>query len=131
MTARVIVVFDRFPEIAGRMVPEVGEVVKKTAFAIQTDIQTQMQGPKTGAWYGGHQASAPGEAPAIDTGALVNSILAQMTGPLSAQVASGMEYAAGLEFGTAHIAPRPAWVPAADRARDPFLAAVRQVIERG
>lgn len=59
-----------------------------------------------------HRASAPGEAPATDTGNLAGSIGARMTGKLIGEVGSTAEYAAVLEFGGAHMAARPALTPA-------------------
>lgn len=70
------------------------------------------------------RASAPGEAPAIDTGNLVNSLETRKTGVGSAVVEAGAEYAAALEFGTRKMAPRPFLRPAADRAWAKFLEAL-------
>ena len=44
-----------------------------------------------------HRASAPGEAPAVDTGNLMNSIRTRMVGALQAEVVAGAEYAQLLE----------------------------------
>ncbi len=68
-----------------------------------------------------HRASAPGEAPAIDTGYLVNTIQTRKTGTGSAQVSVGADYAAPLEFGTRKMAARPFLRPAADRAWAKFM----------
>jgi hypothetical protein len=46
-----------------------------------------------------HRASAPGQAPAIDSGGLVNSIRAKKTGEMKNTVASSKEYAAALDDG--------------------------------
>lgn len=67
-----------------------------------------LTGPKTGRMYGAHRASAPGEAPASDTGRLVSSIRWEFTGSrLAIRVMAGTEYAAFLEFGTSVLAARP------------------------
>ncbi|WP_395623421.1 HK97-gp10 family putative phage morphogenesis protein [Sphingomonas daechungensis] len=67
-----------------------------------------LSGPKTGKVYGNHQASAPGEPPASDTGRLVSSIRWEFTGSrLAIRVIAGTEYAAYLEFGTSIMLPRP------------------------
>lgn len=76
-----------------------------------------LSGPKTGRIYrrGGvsHQASAPGEPPASDTGQLVNSIITSVdTGKLTGSVGFGTEYAKFLNYGTRNIAPRPFAIPA-------------------
>ena len=68
-----------------------------------------------------HRASAPGEAPASDTGRLVNSIntyLNRLAGGLEAVVVAGRglaKYAQMLEFGTRKIAPRPFMAPALEK----------------
>ena len=71
-----------------------------------------------------HQASAPGEAPAIDTGYLANSMTAELLNSETAIVYTNAEYAEELEFGGSHLAPRPFLQPAVSRVtaaieRDP------------
>lgn len=67
-----------------------------------------LSGPKSGKIYGNHQASAPGEPPASDTGRLVSSLRWEFTGSrLSIRIIAGTEYAAYLEFGTSIMLPRP------------------------
>jgi HK97 gp10 family phage protein len=71
-----------------------------------------LSGPKTGRIYrrGGvsHQASAPGESPASDTGQLVASITTAVdSGNLTGSVGFGTDHAAPLEYGTRNMAPRP------------------------
>ena len=67
-------------------------------------------------------ASAPGEAPAIDYGHLLNSlgssILESDGNSATAQLGTNAEYAAPLEFGSAHTAARPFMRPAADEHGD-------------
>jgi HK97 gp10 family phage protein len=71
--------------------------------------------PKTGRVYSGgkgfgtHQASAPGEAPASDTGNLVGLIGVDRVDVTRLRVAifSSAKYSAALEFGTSKMAPRP------------------------
>lgn len=70
------------------------------------------QTPKTGLIYRRrgvtHQASAPGEPPASDTGNLVRNITIEVDAQhLSATVTSNAEYADALEFGTIKMEPRP------------------------
>ena len=61
--------------------------------------------------------AAPGEAPAVDTGNLKNSILAQPIGDGSKEweVRVAAEYGIALEFGTEDIAPRPFARPAMEK----------------
>lgn len=74
-----------------------------------------------------HQSSAPGQAPATDTGTLVGSVYAKPETPLSILVGSRLPYAYYLEYGTRKIRPRKAWEPAVEIAR-PKLA---KLIEEG
>ena len=62
-----------------------------------------------------HRASAPGEAPANDTGALIETITQQPTqgGWL---VGSTIKYSKWLEFGTQSMAERPFFRPALKKA---------------
>ena len=77
-------------------------------------VRLVQQPPKTGRFYGRHQASAPGEAPATDTGALVGSIVAEpQPENMSAVLVARMPYAVHLEFGTRNMAARPFLAPAA------------------
>lgn len=63
-----------------------------------------------------HQASAPGEAPASDSGALVASISMDVhAGGLAAEIGTGRDYGLFLEEGTDKIEPRPWLKPAADQ----------------
>ena len=75
---------------------------------------------KTGATYGKHQASAPGEAPATDTGQLVRSITMSVDdndGEVVGTIRASAPYAAALEFGTSNIAPRPYMQPGLESQR--------------
>jgi HK97 gp10 family phage protein len=69
-----------------------------------------------------HRASAPGEAPATDTGYLVNHISAAIDQPrlralVGVQDVSVVIYAPMLEFGTIHMAARPFVAPAWDKKK--------------
>jgi HK97 gp10 family phage protein len=75
-----------------------------------------------------HQASAPGEAPATDTGRLVNSIVAdaEWTGDsITGYVRADVEYARWLEYGTRKILPRPFLIPAIERNRQRIVDLIR------
>lgn len=79
--------------------------------------------------YKTHRASAPGQAPAMDTGALVNSLSITMVGPTSGMIFSNLRYAAALEFGSSKrgLLPRPFLTPALEAERENHLLAMRQV----
>lgn len=65
-----------------------------------------------------HQASAPGEAPASDTGTLLQSLsFYGFKDKLEAIVTSRLKYAAMLEFGTTRIKPRPFMFPAYEKSK--------------
>jgi hypothetical protein len=86
--------------------------------------------PASGRVYGKHRASAPGEPPAPDTGALLGSVtwrVAKKGRAWRAEVGSNLKYAVYLEYGAARgvrgkggrieavqwiLYPRPAWGPA-------------------
>lgn len=92
--------------------------------SVRTEAISLMQnGPKTGRIYrrGGveHQASAPGEAPAVNIGTLIGSIATEYNfKTLSGRVIARAPYGAYLEYGTERMEPRPFLRPA--------LAAKRQ-----
>ena len=93
-------------------------------------VKSIMQGPKTGGIYEKynprrtHRASAPGQAPASDTGNLVSQIQVKSTNPDEVTVESGANYSKFLEFGTSKILPRPFLFPATERSRPKIQQAV-------
>lgn len=117
------IVYNRLPAITAALQPAVRDIVMRNAARVEAHIKESMAQPKTGRVYpNGHVASAPGESPAIDTGALANSIQVKQIGPTSAAVSTNQEYAARLEYGGYGSAARPAWVPAAEDVRPRFIA---------
>ena len=148
MAARVIVEFNHFARIANGMEREARLIVNVTIRRIEARWKGSLSGPRSGLTYRKgairskrkankgevigykfHRASAPGEAPATDTGNLANSIYARMTGKAEGEVGSTAEYAPVLEFGGAHVAPRPALRPAVQAEWPDFLAAMKQLGE--
>jgi len=75
-----------------------------------------------------HQASAPGEAPATDTGKLVSSIVGDAKG-LRAYIEARSAYAVHLEFGTRNMAARPFLNPAVERNRERTALLLRQAVQ--
>lgn len=130
-TTIVEVSFNRFAELAGLLPDLVDMEVEATANDIQTDVQIDMAGPKSGRWYSNHRASAPGEAPAMDTGTLANSIDTERESPGAWVVYTNVDYAEYLEFGTVYIAPRPAFVPAAEHNAQGFTDRIADAIAGG
>lgn len=58
------------------------------------------------------RSSAPGEAPAVQTGQLQGSVKWVQSEPLYREIGANTPYAAALEFGTSKMAPRPYLRPA-------------------
>lgn len=108
----------------------IGRGLVRAAEAIKTEaVRLILEGSKSGIIYirrgVSHQASAPGEAPASDTGRLVGSIDTEYD--LSnniARITASAEYAAPLEFGTLHMAPRPFMRPALDNKREEVVTII-------
>jgi hypothetical protein len=115
---------------------DVSKAVMATAVEALTDVRKAIQGPpKTGREYPRgvngdkiHRASAPGEAPATDTGALVSSTYLSRIDDTTQAIGSRLDYAFFLEFGTLRMEPRPSWVPAAERAAPRLEKRLRRII---
>lgn len=116
-----------YPRIAAEKEKKAGQVVKQHTNQLKANIQKEMQGPKSGRWYGKHQASAPGEAPAIDLGNYVISIQTEMLTRFMGVVYSNTEYGPLLEYGTARMAARPHWTPESEKIRKEFIEAMRRL----
>ncbi len=122
---------DRIAKATDRAAVEIQKEVHKALFAAGKKVEAEAKtsitaGGKTGRIYKRrtvtHQASAPGEAPASDTGRLVNSINTYLDkSDDSATVVAGrgtVKYAAFLEFGTRLIQARPFMFPALEKSKD-------------
>lgn len=100
-----------------------------------------VSGGKTGRLYQRgnvlHRASAPGEAPASDTGRLVNSIIGDVDrtelrrGVLQGSVTARTLYAKMLEFGTIKIAARPFMHPAFEKSKRWITERMSEAVKRG
>ncbi len=89
------------------------QALGRGAIAIQKDAILEIaHGDKTGEIYGRHQASAPGEAPATDTGKLVSGIRVIKIDEKTVSVVSKAPYSFDLEFGTMNMEARPFLGPA-------------------
>jgi HK97 gp10 family phage protein len=114
-----------------------------SAKRVETDAKRSIaNGGKTGRVYKrrgvAHRASAAGEAPATDTGRLVNSIQSYVNkvqkNVLEGFVVAGRglaKYAAWLEFGTRNISPRPFLFPAAEKNKAWIMQRLRQSLADG
>lgn len=114
--------------------------ITKGALLIQKTARRKiMDGPKTGLAYKRgkkeHIASAPGEAPANDTGNLQRSIVVVAASPsdrVTALVNANAEYANWLENGTldGKIQPRPFLTPSAEENAKKIGDMVKEEIEK-
>ena len=121
--------------IGGNAARNVSRAIEATALGINRDVKDAIQrGDKTGRVYQRgnitHRASAPGEAPATDTGTLVSSIYYEPQSGLLSMIGSRLAYAYYLEFGTMRIAPRPSWMPAVEANRDKFNRLIEEALRR-
>ena len=114
----------KLPRVGAALDKSMDALVLKTAHRIRNKaIELILRGSKSGRTYGRHQASAPGEAPASETGRLVQSIqVKHRPGSMKATVSAGTGYARKLEFGTSIMAPRPFMRPAAAAIRQQGIA---------
>jgi HK97 gp10 family phage protein len=115
---------------------EIEGIVRGTAQNIRSHaIKSIQRGVKSGEVYEKyspkrtHRASAPGQAPATDTGRLANSINAEIDGK-TAEIVADTEYAAWLEFGTQNIEPRPFMVPAMEKERPAWERRLNGIIDK-
>lgn len=126
------IVMNKFPQIIKGMESNANQAVRITLFDISAKSQMLMTGGKSGAYYARpngkmHQASAPGEAPAVDTGNLINSIQTRMESFYRGVVYTNAEYGPVLELGGRKMAARPFFVPASKEAWPAFLARMKRI----
>lgn len=99
-------------------------VIRSFVFDAINRMKISFAEPKTGRMYKVsrrgrlHQASAPGESPAVLTGFLTNSINATFPNETTGIIGIGAEYAEYLERGTSRMARRPFVEPAINGALD-------------
>lgn len=127
-----------FDQVVGSIATEIANAAKTSmrgakhgrAYAKGVSKWRRVKGQKVAAAIRLHRASAPGEAPAIDTGNLVNSIEAVRIGNAHWRVNVYAEYGAFLEFGTSRMQPRPFLRPACRKGEALFERMVAQVIKK-
>ena len=112
------------------MLPDLQEVIKGGAQTIRTEaINLIQKGAKSGRVYKRynpsrtHTASAPGQAPASDTGNLVRNIKVVQVNQDVTQVKSEARYSKELEYGTSKMRARPFMFPAYKMSQDKILKA--------
>lgn len=98
-------------------------------------IRSIQTGPKSGHTYEKynprrtHKASAPGQAPASDTGNLVSQIMSVADGK-NTLVESRAEYSKFLEFGTSKMLPRPFLFPASEKSTKKIVQVLIQKLNK-
>ena len=117
--------------------PDFQEVVKGGAQKIREEaIKSIQSGAKSGIVYEKynprrtHRASAPGQAPASDTGNLVSKIIVSLKDKDHTEVQSNAHYSAYLEYGTSKMEPRPFLLPAFEKSKKPIINAVFNRVKR-
>lgn len=115
----------------------IGGAMHEAAYIVEARVKAKvLEPPKTGRLYKRaktvvHQASAPGEAPASDTGNLVGNITQDVDeSALEARISAQTPYAAALEFGTKKMEPRPFMRPALVESEKDVVDAVRDAIRK-
>jgi len=122
---------NRLGSIAKKLPQEIQTIVDATLADVETAAKLSMQGGKSGRLYRRganrmHQASAAGQAPAMDYGHLTNSIQRKLYKTvIGGEVYTNSDYAEALEFGTRKMAPRPFLAPALEAQREAFYAKLK------
>lgn len=122
--------------IRGAIRRAVAQGVVAAAEAVRSEaVSLILDSAKTGRVYHrrsvDHQASAPGEPPASDTGRLVSSIRTNYrNGGLVATISASTAYAAYLEYGTRKMAPRPFMRPALANKREEVEELLASSVQR-
>jgi HK97 gp10 family phage protein len=95
------------------------EAIKSIQTGAKSGVMYQMYNPRRE-----HRASAPGQAPASDTGNLVSKITVKEKSLNVVHVESNADYSAFLEYGTSKMEARPFMFPAFEKSKKPILNAV-------
>ena len=129
-------VLSQLENLDKQLEPEFQEIVKGGAQLIRGEaIKSIQTGAKSGVVYQmynprrEHRASAPGQAPASDTGNLVSKIVVRQKGANVTNVESNANYSSFLEYGTSKMQARPFMLPAFEKSKKPILdATFRRVV---
>jgi hypothetical protein len=109
----------------------VDKAIRVTALEVERDSKLRMRGAKSGMTYRRrgvlHRASARGESPAVDTGALRASIGVRRAGIAAYDVFTGAQYAFRLQ----EFMNRPIFTGLENDALERMTARIQGVIERG
>lgn len=122
---------DAFEELEDKVL----QLLEKTALEAETTMKDSItEGSKSGVIYRRnnkeHRSSAPGQAPANDTGKLASGINYNKVSDREHEIKITTEYALALEVGTSRMAPRPFIMPAIQIAKRKLLKALRIISRR-
>jgi len=131
-------VMGQLSKLNKQLEPDFQEIVKGGAQLIRGEAVKSIQsGAKSGIVYEKynprrtHRASAPGEAPASDTGNLVSKIIVKQKSKNITNVESNANYSAFLEYGTSKMEPRPFMLPAFEKSKKPITEATfKRVVKK-
>lgn len=129
--------FNRLPRIATAMVDKISKVNRAAGFNVQQRAVMSFSGTKHGnryrlaGWRGNiiHQASMPGEPPAVMYGNLSNSIFVDAPDAFTVFVYTTDEKAPYLEYGTTIMEARPWLVPAMDEESRAYTKALQLALQ--
>lgn len=130
-------VIKKLQQLPAKVTVEVKKAVETSALLVEGTAKTSIQrGPKSGEIYVRqnitHQASASGEAPATDTGALASSISHWFKDDgLSVLIGSYLQYARFLEYGTVNMDARPFLFPSVESNRQAIRQMFADAIKKG
>jgi HK97 gp10 family phage protein len=105
ITARLTV--DKFPELSQKAHEQIRQVLRKAAFDVEAHAKKVVP---------------------VDTGNLRNSIQSSFPDEFVAVVGTHVEYAPYVEFGTYKMAARPYLMPAVEKVRPGFTAAMKRIL---
>ena len=131
-------VMGQLKQLNKQLEPDFQEIVKGGGQLIRGEaVKSIQQGSKSGIVYEKynprrtHRASAPGEAPASDTGNLVSKIMVKQKTKNITNVESNANYSAFLEYGTSKMQPRPFMLPAFEKSKKPITEATfKRVVKK-
>ena len=131
-------VMSQLKQLNKQLEPDFQEIVKGGGQLIRGEaVKSIQQGSKSGVVYEkynprrSHRASAPGEAPASDTGNLVSKIIVKQKTKDITNVESNANYSAFLEYGTSKMQPRPFMLPAFEKSKKPITEATfKRVVKK-
>ena len=131
-------VMGQLKQLNKQLEPDFQEIVKGGGQLIRGEAVKSIQtGAKSGIMYEkynprrSHRASAPGQAPASDTGNLVSKIMVKQKTKNITNVVSNASYSAFLEYGTSKMEPRPFMLPAFEKSKKPIAEATfKRVVKK-